>query len=285
MPAAFYAQFALNSGEPVGSSIPASEHSVMTSFKNEKEAILHMIQEFGDGYYSIVMDSYDYQHALEQILPSIYSKKIEKRGFMVLRPDSGEPSAVVLMALNAAEKVFGVTMNSKGFKVLKGCGVIQGDGINYAQIQKILLEVKNSGFSAENVVFGMGGGLLQKVNRDTLSFATKLSYLETQNGERRNIIKMPKLDSNKFSLPGEFLVEMDTHPIVYPKEDHLNAENSLSVIYDKGPIKIEWPQFSLLKSQIEEQWLSFNPLHNPLSSQMKLKVERERNLSMHRLNE
>ena len=45
---------------------------------------------------------------------------------MVLRPDSGDPVETVMQGLHAAEKVFGCTVNSKGFKVPIGCSVIQG---------------------------------------------------------------------------------------------------------------------------------------------------------------
>lgn len=53
-------QFELNGGEPVASSIPATEHSVMTAWASEREAIENMIQHFGGGLFSVVMDSYDY---------------------------------------------------------------------------------------------------------------------------------------------------------------------------------------------------------------------------------
>ena len=45
---------------------------------------------------------------------------------MVLRPDSGDPVQTVVLGLRAAEKVFGCDINSKGFKVPRGCSVIQG---------------------------------------------------------------------------------------------------------------------------------------------------------------
>jgi nicotinamide phosphoribosyltransferase len=61
--------------------------------------------------------------------------------------------------------VFGVTVNSKGFKLLKGAAVIQGDGITLSSLEKILHAVIILGFSAENVAFGMGGGLLQVGHR------------------------------------------------------------------------------------------------------------------------
>ena len=185
MSAAYYAQYHLNGGKPVANSSPATEHSVMTSFKTEREAILHMIENFGAGVFACVMDSYDYAEALESILPTVAKEKIAKGGYMVLRPDSGDPTTVVLMALRAAERVFGSDVNSKGYKVIRGCGVIQGDGVNYQEIRKILAAVKENGYAAQNVSFGMGAGLLQKCNRDTMSFATKLCYVEYENGESR----------------------------------------------------------------------------------------------------
>lgn len=79
-------------------------------------------------------------------------------------------TAVVPQALRALDKVFGSTVNAKGYKVIQGAGVIQGDGINVATIGAILAAVVGEGFSAENVAFGMGGGLLQRVNRCVLTF-------------------------------------------------------------------------------------------------------------------
>lgn len=99
MSAAFYAQFHLNGGKAVGNSIPASEHSVMTAFRTEKEAMEAMISEFGQGVFACVMDSYDYQKALDTVLPQVASFKLEKGGFLVLRPDSGDIVESVLAGL------------------------------------------------------------------------------------------------------------------------------------------------------------------------------------------
>ncbi|EPZ35642.1 AMP-binding domain-containing protein [Rozella allomycis CSF55] len=143
MSAAYYAQFYLNYGKPVATSIPATEHS---------DAIINMIEKFGSGIYSIVMDSYDYANALNNILPVVASKKLEKGGILVLRPDSGNPSEVVLMALRAAEKVFGASINKKGYK---------GDGVTFEQTKEILKSILDAGFSSMNLALGMGGGLLQ----------------------------------------------------------------------------------------------------------------------------
>lgn len=87
----------LNSGRPVALSIPATEHSVMTCWPNERAAIENMIEHFGTGVFACVMDSYDYAAALSEVLPAIATKKVAAGGYMVLRPDSGNPVEVVLM--------------------------------------------------------------------------------------------------------------------------------------------------------------------------------------------
>ncbi len=152
MSAAFYAQFHLNNGKPVASSIPATEHSVMTAWPDERldifsyrfllnydrSAMKNMIDKFGGGIFATVMDSYDYSRALNEIVPTLVADHQKKGGLWVLRPDSGDPVEAVMMALEAAEKAFGVQVNSKGFKVIKGCAVIQGDGINKDVVVKIL---------------------------------------------------------------------------------------------------------------------------------------------------
>ena len=71
--------------------------------------------------------------ALKEVLP--HSKVVREqthpdKGFLVIRPDSGDPVQAVLEGLVALEKVYGVTVNTKGFKVINNAGIIQGDGIN-----------------------------------------------------------------------------------------------------------------------------------------------------------
>ena len=69
-------QFHLNDGKPVAMSIPATEHSVMTAWRTEREALENMIDRFGTGVFACVMDSYDYVEvshiSLAAILFSIY---------------------------------------------------------------------------------------------------------------------------------------------------------------------------------------------------------------------
>jgi nicotinamide phosphoribosyltransferase len=64
-----------------------------------QEAILKLIDRFGEGVFACVMDSYDYVRALQEVLPSIADAKLAKGGVMILRPDSGDSVETVLQAL------------------------------------------------------------------------------------------------------------------------------------------------------------------------------------------
>ncbi|MEO6633005.1 MAG: nicotinate phosphoribosyltransferase, partial [Mucilaginibacter sp.] len=94
-------------------------------------------------------------------------------------------------------KKFGYTVNAKGYKVLPPqLRVIQGDGVNYDSIKEIYAALKQVGISAENLVLGMGGALLQKVDRDTQRFALKCSSAVI-NGREVNVEKSPvEMDAN-----------------------------------------------------------------------------------------
>ncbi|RIA95880.1 nicotinate phosphoribosyltransferase family-domain-containing protein, partial [Glomus cerebriforme] len=277
MNAAYYVQFLLNNGKPVATSIPATEHSVMTAHKTERDAILREISNYGTGKFACVMDSYDYSNALDKVLPSIAKQKLEKGGFMVLRPDSGDPIEVVLMALKSADKVFGSDVNKKGYKVIRGASVIQSDAVTIESLEAILKTVKEAGFSAQNVTFGMGGGLLQKLNRDTMSFATKLSHITYADGTRRDIMKTPKTDSGKISLPGEFGVKKNKQgiPIVHPKENCLenDPDNLLKVVYDHGKV-CEWEDFETIRNRVAKEWPSLPLSYDNISPELKIKIEK-----------
>ncbi|KAF6252467.1 Quinolinate phosphoribosyl transferase [Scenedesmus sp. NREL 46B-D3] len=249
MSAAYYAQFHLNGGRPVGMSIPATEHSVMTCWPDERAAIYNMIEHFGTGCFATVMDSYDYGAALEQVVPLVAARKVAAGGFWVLRPDSGDPVEVVLQGLRALDRVFGSDTNSKGYKVIRNAGVIQ-----------ILDAAVAAGFSADNVAFGMGGGLLQRVNRDTMSFATKLNHVVYADGSARDVMKHPLTDMGKISLPGVLAVKrVDGVPTVFPADGGEVApeEDLLQVVYDKGPLPASqqrFEDFDALRQRAQREW-------------------------------
>ncbi|PJF17628.1 hypothetical protein PSACC_02573 [Paramicrosporidium saccamoebae] len=273
--AAAHVQFHLNEGRPVGQSIPATEHSVMTAFGSEREAILQTMEQFGDGAFACVMDSYDYANALEVVLPTVIeSFKLKSGGFMVLRPDSGDSLQAVLDALVAADRVFGSDVNSLGFKVLRGCGVVQGDGIDYNQIQRIIEGVLSSGYSAQNVVFGMGSNLLHKIHRDTMSFATKLSFVRDADGASRDVCKTPKTDVQKFSLPGLFSVKKNAIgvPMVHPLGQEPEGPELLQVYYDHGPVTLK-RSFDDIRKTAMANWERLPKVADPISPALKEKIK------------
>jgi nicotinamide phosphoribosyltransferase len=100
--------------------------------------------------------------------------------------------------LNAA---FGSTVNAKGYRVLNHVRVIQGDGVNPASIHAILERVTRARYSADNISFGMGGALLQKMDRDTQKFALKCSAARID-GQWMDVFKDPVTDHAKVSRPG-----------------------------------------------------------------------------------
>lgn len=172
--------------EPMaGYSIPAAEHSTITSWggpEDEVDAFQNMIQQFGDQpVYAVVSDSWDIFHAVQDLWgDELRELVIQAPGMLVVRPDSGDPKEVVMRVLRTLQDSFGSTVNEKGKRVLKHVRVIQGDGVNEAVIRDILSTMYQSGYAIENIAFGMGGALLQKLNRDTQKASKrgrmKLSY-------------------------------------------------------------------------------------------------------------
>lgn len=176
-----------------GFSIPASEHSTITSWGKENEVVAYknMVEKFGDHMaYSVVSDSYDIVNAVENIwgkdLKDLVNSKTAR---LVVRPDSGDPILTPINCILTLMEKYGFTKNSKGCRVLPdNIRVLQGDGINEVDLEKILHIMWIYNLSAENIVFGMGGGLLQKCDRDTQKFAMKCSAARV-NGEWRDVYK------------------------------------------------------------------------------------------------
>ena len=191
--------------EPMpGFSIPAAEHSTITMWgkENETKAYENMIDQYSKGMYAVVSDSYDLYNAVENIWGGTLRYKVQTSGgTLIVRPDSGNPPDVVLKTVQLLEKKFGSTLNSKGYKVLDNVRVIQGDGINQESIVEILENLIKNGYSASNIAFGMGGALLQKVNRDTQKFAFKCSAAIV-NDKLVKVFKDPVTDSGKKSKAG-----------------------------------------------------------------------------------
>jgi nicotinamide phosphoribosyltransferase len=197
-----------NTDEVVGFSIPASEHSTITSWgrENEVKAYENMLDTFGGPgkLVACVSDSFDIYAATRDLWGGVLKDKVlAMGGTLVVRPDSGDPETVPVEIIEILAEKFGFTINSKGYKVLpSSVRVIQGDGINEDSLPRILANLKAAGFSADNIAFGMGGGLLQAWNRDTLKYAMKASALRFNEGEWIGFSKDPVTDHGKRSKEG-----------------------------------------------------------------------------------
>jgi len=195
-----------------GFSIPAAEHSTITSWGKEHEvdAFRNMLTQYPEGLVAVVSDSYDIYAACEHLWGELLRDDVLKRnGTVVIRPDSGNPVIVVPNVLNILGSKFGYTTNSKGFKVLDPhVRVIQGDGVNPKSIAEILMACQLAGWSADNLAFGMGGALLQSVNRDDLKFAFKCSHVSGSFGSR-DVWKSPVTDPGKMSKMGRITLYRD----------------------------------------------------------------------------
>ncbi|KAK1334981.1 hypothetical protein QTO34_004556 [Cnephaeus nilssonii] len=204
--------------DPVpGYSIPAAEHSTITAWgkDHEKDAFEHIVTQFSSVPVSVVSDSYDIYNACEKIWGEDLRHLIVSRSSeapLIIRPDSGNPLDTVLKVLDILGKKFPITENSKGYKLLPPyLRVIQGDGVDINTLQEVRVYIKCSNkvvegmkqkkWSIENIAFGSGGALLQKLTRDLLNCSFKCSYVVT-NGLGVNVFKDPVADPNKRSKKG-----------------------------------------------------------------------------------
>jgi nicotinamide phosphoribosyltransferase len=189
-----------------GFSIPAMEHSTVTSWGREGEvdAYRNMLDNYArsGSVLAVVSDSYDIYNAAEKLWgEELRQQVIESGATVVIRPDSGDPVEVNRRLIEILGEKFGYTKNAKGFKVLNNVRIIQGDGINELTVRSILGAFMAMGWSADNIAFGMGGALLQIVDRDTQKFAMKCSAAEV-NGKWIDVVKDPVTDSGKKSKAG-----------------------------------------------------------------------------------
>ncbi|HYF68710.1 MAG TPA: nicotinate phosphoribosyltransferase [Ohtaekwangia sp.] len=192
--ASTFARKYYNAQKVYGLSVPATEHSIMTLLgkKEESRIFQHVLNSYPEGIIACVSDSYDIFNAVANLWGTEFKQQIlDRKGTLVIRPDSGDPVKTLAKVFEILFAKFGFSVNSKGYKLLPPqVRVIQGDGIDISSIPLIYGSLKQNRISAENLVLGMGGALLQKVNRDTQKFALKCSYAEI-NGDWVNVKKQP----------------------------------------------------------------------------------------------
>lgn len=250
-----------NAQKVYGLSIPATEHSICTLLgrEGELEVFRHVLRTFPTGIIACVSDSYNIFKACSEYWGTELRDEILNRdGTLVIRPDSGDPVMTLLEIFNILFDKFGFITNAKGYKVLPPqVRVIQGDGVNYTEIGNIYKALKDNGISAENLVLGMGGALLQKVDRDTQKFALKCSSAIV-NGQEVRVEKSPtEMDADgnitpsfKKSKGGRLkLVKIDGKFKTVNEDDEPGAEDLLQTVFDNGEL-INTISFEQVKANV-----------------------------------
>lgn len=232
-------------GNPMaGCSIPATEHSTITSWgkENELEAYRNMLEQYPNELIAIVSDSYDVYNACENYFGDKLKEIIlNRKGTVVIRPDSGDPPIVICKILEILGNKFGYYKNEKGYRVLDDhIRIIQGDGIDFQMVDNILYRMERNGWSATNIAFGSGGNLLQRHDRDEQKIAVKCSYA-TIDGQDVDVFKCPVDAPDKRSKAGKLaLVMIDgVYHTINEKDLKDPKDNKLVTVFKDGRLLVD----------------------------------------------
>jgi nicotinamide phosphoribosyltransferase len=114
------------------------------------------------------------------------------------------------------------------------------------------MEMERRGLATDNAVFGMGGGLLQHCNRDTMEFGMKANAAKV-NGEWRDIGKSPTGDSMKLSKKGRLALKYADGDYTTVRRDEIpEEENQLVPVFRNGQLLRKW-DFVELKERSERE--------------------------------
>lgn len=268
--------------ELIGTSVPATEHSIQCAYGDDMAYLERMLSVVHpSGIVSIVSDGYDFWHVIGTVVPALKDKILARKGGpvgdkVVIRPDSGDPVLIVCGdpdapegslqrkgAVEALWDTFGGTVTSKGYKLLDShIGLIYGDAITLPRAKEIMERLKAKGFASINVVFGIGSYTYQYNTRDTLGFALK-STLCVINGDEKMIFKDPKTDDGiKKSQKGAVGVfKRSDGSLYYSDQWNLNAK---PVQFENG-VKSE----SLLKPVFKDGKLLVNESFQDIRERIK----------------
>ena len=249
----------------VAASVPATEHSVMSSnilldaeltpLEGEIAAFRRLLKLFPEGILSVVSDTFDFWRVLTEVLPALKDEIMARNGKLVIRPDSGDPVKIVcgtvpataLLPKGSPEQkgaievlwdLFGGTVNSKGYMELDShIGLIYGDSITRDRLREINQRLMSKGFASTNWVAGLGSYTYQYVTRDTFSSAVKATQV-TVNGEKIDIFKDPVTASgSKRSATGRLAVlnQMDGNLyLVERAAPEQEAQSLLQPVWEDG---------------------------------------------------
>jgi nicotinamide phosphoribosyltransferase len=247
-------------GKMVGLSVIATEHSVETSEfgqygadEGDRRYLKRMLKLYTKGVRSLVCDGNNIEKFVAMFCEPEFVKLVKEQASqdngqlnrVVLRPDSPRfkgdtPADQILWIAEQLWNAYGGTINSKGLRVLdSSVGVIYGDGLSEEDIVTIYAELQKY-YDVTSFVVGQGGGLLQKVDRDTQRSAFKCSA-QCRDGVWHDVFKNP-LDVTKASKRGRLalIIDEDGEYQTILEKDLNGRENLLIEVFRDGKLLVEW---------------------------------------------
>lgn len=219
---------------------------------------------FPVGILSVVSDTFDLFRVITEILPRLKDQIMAREGKLVIRPDSGDPVDITCGqpfpgigmpdcptqedednwdfcekkhydtpegkgVIELLWDIFGGTVSKEGYKVLDShIGAIYGDSITLSRQVQIYERLANKGFAATNIVLGIGSYTYQFNTRDTMGYAAKGAWFESE-GKGYDIYKDPATDDGtKKSLRG-FCQVFNNRPECGPNELLFDGNDNLEV--------------------------------------------------------
>ncbi len=267
--AAYAAYKYLNDGEKFGAcSIPAAAHRTVTPWPTEDEAYDRMIRLFDKGYpvIAVVADSYGFSQGIRKLAGFADIVKT-KNGFLVGRPDSGDPVECVVEGLRVFGDAFGTTEQEIGLKVINNAAIIQGDGISDKMIfNNIYPAVIANRFCPSNVAFGMGEYNHRAVRSDT-EHGYKIAMVGIKDERYPDGYRESMKSSENYwkrSVPGA--VTMNDKPgqvrnrvcSITLEELKAGKTGALKVMYDgrKNPLPVVRETFNQTRDRCWRTWLA-----------------------------
>jgi nicotinamide phosphoribosyltransferase len=236
---------------PVNGASAFQEHSVIIAAGRQREADTYraLLADAGAGVAGLLVDAYDHENAVRNIVSKELHKEVASYpGLVIIRCDSGDPVMTPVDTIEWLMEAFETTTNSKGFKLLPAnLRVVQGDGLTPLTHAEIYKEMERRGFAADNLLCGMGGGLLQQVNRDTLNFGYKANAIK-MNGEWIGIQKTPTGSKMKRSKAERLALQYsDGDYRTVPRKSIPETENLLVPVFRDGKLLKKWNFLELIE--------------------------------------
>jgi nicotinamide phosphoribosyltransferase len=249
----------------IGTSVPATEHSVMCMGgpEGEYDIYVRLITEvYTSGIAAIVSDTYNLWNVICNFLPklkdAILARKTSSTGIppkIVIRPDSGDPVKILCGdpdadgpakqgVIQLLWEIFGGETDQDGFKHLcPFIGAIYGDSITYDRAAEILKRLYDMKFATDCLVMGVGSFTYQYTTRDVYGTAMKATHAIVD-GAPRDIFKDPQTDggkANKKSAKGLLCVTRDRN-FDYHLEQQVTVEREregeLKTVFEDGVFKV-----------------------------------------------